>query len=60
MKAIEQISVFHGKAYHERFFKLEFGQLKCRFFESESKVGDKTHRSHKQADLISCEVLEDD
>ena len=61
MKAIEQLSVFHGKAYHQRFFRLEFGSRKCRFYESESKVSTtESYRVHKQSNIVSCEVMEDE
>ena len=36
MKAIENLGIFNGKAYHKRYLKVEFGQPHIQFFEKKS------------------------
>ena len=58
MKAIENLGIFNGKAYHKRYLKIEFGQPHIQFFQKKS---DRDH--HKlllQEDLITCEVLNEE
>ena len=57
MKAIENASVFHSGEYHKRYFKLEFGQAECHFYESHKKS--KQYKSHKQAAIVSCTNMEE-
>lgn len=57
MKGIENISLFHGDKYHERFFLLEFGQPYCYFYEN--KTDETFHRTHKQSELTSCAIIDD-
>ena len=45
MKAVENVSFFNKDKYHKRFFKLEFGDFDCHFYESQQK--DKAYRSHR-------------
>ena len=58
MKAIENLGIFNGKAYHKRYLKIEFGQPHIQFFEKKS---DSTfHKLQKQDHLITCEVLNEE
>ena len=58
MKAIENMSLFQRGDYHRRFFKLEFGQAECFFYENHNSS--KVHKRHRQTDIIQCFALEDD
>ena len=46
MKAVENVSFFNKDKYHKRFFKLEFGEFDCHFYESQQN-DKKAYRSHR-------------
>ena len=56
-KAIENKSVFHRTDYHKKYMKLEFSSPNFYFYE---EVGSGIpSRTYLQADIISCEILDD-
>ena len=58
MKAIENLSLFHREKYHQRYFMLEFGKANCFFLENAFK--NVFNRKHRQVNLTSCDVLDDE
>ena len=50
--------MWNRKDFHQRFFKLDFGHPFCYFYKTSSDQN--WHKSHKQSELLKCEILTDE